>query len=99
MKGAMGFQLCNFKLRLLKLGPPKCESLVFRTFGLKVRESLLKDNLGNRGEHVRAQREEELIYGASYAPIVTLFLILMPKQGFLLSILSICNVLSLISMK
>ena len=48
---------------------------------------------------MRAQREEELAYGASYVPIVSFSLILIPKQGFLLSILSLSNVLSLILMK
>ena len=46
-----------------------------------------------------AQREEELVCGASYAPFVTFSSILIKEQGFLLSILSLCNVKSLIWMK
>ena len=37
--------------------------------------------------------------GASYAPIVIFSSILIKEQGFLLSILSLCNVKSLILMK
>ena len=46
-----------------------------------------------------AQREEELVCGASYAPFVTFSSILIKEQGFLPSILSLCNVKSLILMK
>ena len=44
-------------------------------------------------------KRRELACGASYAPIVILFSILIKEQGFLHSILSLCNVYSLILMK
>ena len=45
------------------------------------------------------QKRRKLACGASYAPIVILFSILIKEQGFLHSILSLCNVYSLILMK
>ena len=45
------------------------------------------------------QKRRELACGSSYAPIVILFSILIKEQGFLHSILSLCNVYSLILMK
>ena len=44
-KGPWASNFVIFKPRLLKIGPPKCESPIFRTLGLKERELLLEDNL------------------------------------------------------